>query len=135
MEKYIRKVQYHETDKMSITHHSNYIKWLEEARLFLLEKNGIPFVDVEARGIVVPVVDVDIKYRKTTTFGDTIEVQVKVEKYNGIKLEFSYELYNQATGELVTTAHTSHCFIKDGNICSIKKVDEELHNRMLAAME
>lgn len=135
MEVYIRKVAYHETDKMAITHHSNYIKWLEEARVFLLEKIGTPFEEIERRGIASPVVGINIQYKKTTTFGDVVEIHTKVKKYNGVKLELEYEIINQATGELAASASSSHCFIKDEGLCSLKKADPEIHDKLQAAID
>lgn len=76
---YQHKVQYYETDKMGITHHSNYIRWMEEARIDFLEKIGWSFARIEAEGIVSPVISVDVKYRKTTTFNDLITILVQVE--------------------------------------------------------
>lgn len=135
MKVYVRKVAYHETDKMAITHHSNYIKWLEEARVYLLEEIGAPFEEIERRGIMSPVVGINIEYKKTTTFGDTVEIHTSVKKYNGVKLELSYRIINQETGELAATANSSHCFIKDETLCSLKKADPQLHEKIQAAMD
>ena len=58
MEIYRRKVNYYECDRMGITHHSNYIRYMEEARIELLEKLGYGFDRMEAEGISSPVVSV-----------------------------------------------------------------------------
>ena len=53
---------------------------------------------------------------------------MKVEKYNGVKLIFSYEITNKATGELRFTGTSSHCFIdKEGKILSMKKTFPQIH--------
>ena len=52
---YVRRANYYETDKMGIIHHSNYIRWFEEARLHYMEEMGWPFTKVEAMGIIIPV--------------------------------------------------------------------------------
>ena len=49
---YKRKAFYYETDRMDIIHHSNYVRWLEEARVDLMEQLGCPFHEIEERGIV-----------------------------------------------------------------------------------
>ena len=54
MTEYIHKVQYYETDKMSIVHHSNYIRWFEEARIDWLEKAGCDMKTIEAAGVLIP---------------------------------------------------------------------------------
>lgn len=76
MYQYCRKVQYHETDKMGITHHSNYIKWMEEARIAFLESINLPFQFIEEKGIVSPVTGLSIDYKSPSTFGDEICVEV-----------------------------------------------------------
>ena len=55
MKDYIRKVQYYETDRMGIVHHSNYIRWFEEARIFYMEKMGYSYSEMEKTGIMIPV--------------------------------------------------------------------------------
>ena len=51
---YRRKAQYHETDQMGIIHHSNYVKWMEEARIDFMKEMGFGYGEVEKRGIVSP---------------------------------------------------------------------------------
>ena len=41
------EVQYYETDRMGITHHSNYVRWMEEARTFFLREIGWPYEKIE----------------------------------------------------------------------------------------
>ena len=134
MYRYKRKVQYHETDKMGVTHHSNYIKWMEEARIAFLESIDLPFQTVEAKGIVSPVVSVSVDYKKPCTFGDEIVVEVAVNKYDGVRLEVGYTMKNSAADTLVATA-SSHCFIKNQRICSLKKADAGMHEVLKKALE
>ncbi len=68
---YQHKVQYYETDGMGIVHHSNYIRWFEEARVDFLAQIGMPFEQVEARGIVSPVLRVSCEYKTMARFGET----------------------------------------------------------------
>ena len=49
LKSYTHKVQYYETDAMAIVHHSNYIRWFEEARLDYLEQIGLPYDEIERR--------------------------------------------------------------------------------------
>lgn len=111
MERYLHRVQYYETDKMGITHHSNYIRFMEEARLHFLTALGYPMTRLEAEGITSPVVSVQCDYKKTTTYDDVLAIGVVVEAYSGVKLTLSYEMTRADTGELVATATSSHCFL------------------------
>ena len=90
MEKYIHKVQYYETDKMGITHHSNYIRWMEEARVDFLDRIGFGYAKLEEDGIMSPVIGIECDYKNSTTFDDVIEIEVGIEEFKGVKLIIKY---------------------------------------------
>ena len=79
MSKYIHRVNYYETDKMGITHHSNYMRFMEEARMNFLSEIGYPMTRLEKEGITSPVVSVNCEYKHTTTYSDEIEIEVALE--------------------------------------------------------
>lgn len=132
MRTYKRKVFYYETDQMGIVHHSNYIRWFEEARIDFLTQIGLTMEEIERNGIQIPVLSVSCEYRKMTHFAEEFEVQIKIEKYNGVKLQISYVVKNSVTGEITNTGSSSHCFIDmKGNVVSLKKVKPEMHEILL----
>ena len=73
---YKHLVQYYETDQMGIVHHSNYIRWFEEARSFLLEENGFGYKKMEESGIISPVLSVNARYKSMTHYYDTVIINV-----------------------------------------------------------
>ena len=83
---YERGVYYYETDKMGIMHHSNYIRIFEETRIFFLEQGGLPFPEIEKRGILMPVVSVECSYHNPLRFGDRFTVDLKITKFSGVRL-------------------------------------------------
>lgn len=111
MAKYIHKVQYYETDKMGLTHHSNYIRWMEEARVVWLDELGFGFDKLESLGITSPILSVNCKYKNGSTFGDSVEIETKVTKYDSVKITINYVMTKVGTGELVATGSTDLCFI------------------------
>lgn len=122
MSTYIHKVNYYETDKMGITHHSNYIRFMEEARMHFLSEIGYPMIQLEAKGITSPVVSVKCEYKRPTTYGDEIEIEVTLTQYTGVKLLLSYVMKNSTTGVIVAIASSSHCFIDaSGRPIAVKK--------------
>ena len=96
---------------MGIVHHSNYIRYFEEARLDLLEQCGLAYRDIEDMGIIIPVTFVECQYIKPLQFGDSIRIESHFTRYNGIKMEVSYEIYHEGTQELCTRGKTGHCFL------------------------
>ena len=125
MEPYLHKVQYYETDKMGIVHHSNYIRWMEEARIDLLERMGWPYARLETEGIISPVIGVDCFYKSPSMFGDCVEISACVSEYTGVKLIIHYEMMKGDT--LVARGHSEHTFVnKEGKILRMKKTFPEL---------
>lgn len=119
---YIHKVHYHETDKMGITHHSNYIKWMEEARVDFLDRIGYGYAKLERDGISSPVIGVECQYRNPTTFDDEVSICVSVEEFKGVKLVIGYTMTNLTTGKTALTGRTTHCFTdRDGKPIILKK--------------
>ena len=112
MENYVHKVKYFETDKMGITHHSNYVRWMESARIDFLDKAGWNFARLEAEGMVSPVLDIQCKYIHSTTFSDVVEVKVTVAECSRVRIRFHYVMTNEE-GEKVFEGYSSHCFIKE----------------------
>lgn len=120
MKAYKHKVNYYETDRMGVTHHSNYVRFMEEARVDFLEQIGWGYDKMEAEGIVSPVVNISVDYKKTTTFADVIEIQIAVQKISAFKLILDYTMI--CNGEVACTAHSSHCFLdKEGRPVVIEK--------------
>ena len=132
---YLRRAQYHETDKMGIIHHSNYVKWMEEARIAFLAAIGLPYEAVEAQGIVSPVTGLTVEYRSPTTFGDEVAIAVSVARYTGVQLELNYEMRKGAGDVIVATASSRHCFLRDGRIVPLKKSEPAMHALLQAAAE
>ena len=113
MEKYVRKVNYYETDKMGITHHSNYIRWMEEARIDYLDQAGMGYRKLEEDGVISAVVGIECEYKKATTFGDTVEITVEVEEYTGAKLILSYIMLDAKDRKIVFRGRSKHCFLNN----------------------
>ena len=80
MTPYIHKVHYYETDKMGITHHSNYIRWMEEARVAFLDEIGWSYSKLEEVGLISPVLGVNCRYLLSTVFDEEIRISVKVKE-------------------------------------------------------
>ena len=130
MKEYKHVVQYYETDKMGITHHSNYIRWMEEARVDYLEQIGWGYAHLESAGIISPVTGVECSYKKTTTFADEVYISLSIAEYNGVKLVFKYTMKNK-NGEVVAEAKSSHCFLNsNGQFVFINKFNPELHQTL-----
>lgn len=136
MKDYVHKVNYYETDKMGITHHSNYVRWMEEARIYFLDQLGWSFIKLEEEGIASPVMSIECTYKKPTTFPDEVSITVTIEKLSAVKLTFAYVFH--VGQEVVFTGKSSHCFLDEKGAPVIlekryPKFYEDLQNFMKAS--
>lgn len=120
---YRRRVFYYETDRMGIVHHANYIRWMEEARLDFMGKAGLSYREMEAQGIIMPVVSVDCRYITSLHFDEEFEVRTRLTAFNGVRAAYSYGIYRAADGVLAAEGESSHCFLNETrrNPVSLKK--------------
>ncbi|MDT2597826.1 thioesterase family protein [Enterococcus dongliensis] len=132
---YLRKPFYYETDKMGIIHHSNYIRWFEEARVDALTFMDYPFEKIEAEGIMIPVLVVSCNYKQMVRFGDEVLIKPIVTKYTGTRLDFDYAVYHDE--KLVTTGSSQHCFMsyETNRLIQLRKTHPKLHELFLAYYE
>ena len=133
---YERKINYYETDKMGVVHHSNYIRFLEEARCYWMEKIEIPFSALESKGVTIPVLGVNVEYKHHVTFGDTIVIKVIIKEYSGVRMTVSYDVRDKKTGEKVIEAETKHCFTNiELRPVSLKKYAPEFEEKFKEYMQ
>ena len=133
---YEHHAKYYETDQMRIIHHSTYVKWMEEARMDLMEQIGLSYKQMEAMEIISPVLSISVEYHSMVHFDDTVVIQTKLVKYNGVKMELEYVMTDKETGELRTTAKSSHCFLnRSGKPISLKRAYPELDTKFFEMKE
>ena len=115
---YRHKINYYETDRMGVTHHSNYIRFMEEARIAYLDTVGASYAQTEADGVISPVIGVEGKFMHTTTFDDVLEIEVFVKSMTTFKLKLGYVM--RCKGVEVFEGWSLHCFLdKEGHPLAI----------------
>lgn len=128
-----RKINYYETDKMQVVHHSNYIRFLEECRMDFLKQIHLDYEQMEAKGIMIPVLSVECKYISPAKFGETICIVPKLEKFHGVKFDMSYRIYSADLKVLHNEAQSSHCFVDfDFKPVRLKRNYPEIYQAMEA---
>ena len=136
MKIYLRTVNYYETDQMAVVHHSNYIRYFEEARTSFMEQAGYPYARLEAEHIMSPVVSVSCEYRRPIHYPDTVEIRVSLVKMTHARCAFDYVIVDHETGELRAKGHSEHCYLdSEGRILSIKRSNPLFYECFLAELE
>ena len=119
MKIYQHEVKYYECDRMGVTHHSNYIRFMEEARVDWLDQLGYGFDKIEADNVFSPVVSVSCEYKHPTTFKDVIDIEVNISKMSEMKFEFTYTM--RKGEKVVCVGKSLHCFIENNRPVAISK--------------
>ena len=133
---YIHKVQYYETDQMGVVHHSNYIRWFEEARVDYMDQLGLSYQAMEEKGCFSPVISAQCEYKKSVRFGDSVKIQVRLLEFGVVRFRLGYQVVDDLTGELRAVGETEHCFTTPaGRPISLKKREPALFALLQQAAE
>lgn len=131
---YKHKVQYYETDKQGVTHHSNYIRIMEETRIDVMEQMGFGYERMEEAGVFSPVMSVTCDYKRPTTFADVIEIELSVVELSKLKTRFGYTM--TCGGKVVCQATSLHCFLdRSGRPVAIENYFPEFYQELLKLKE
>lgn len=134
-------VRYAETDRMGVVYHANYLLYFEVARTEFLEKLGYPYSRIEEEGLMAPVLDVQLSYGSSLTYGDVAIVRTKVTEVTPVKTVYSYEVYKEGQTPGVDkpccTGSSVHCLVRAGDFkpVSQKRVAPALYEMYRAACE
>lgn len=130
------EVRYAETDQMGVVYHANYLIWMEVGRTKLIQDLGFSYAAMEKDGIISPVIDIQIEYKKPITYGNKAIVHTWIEDYNGVKTVYGYNIFH-SDGDLAAKAFSSHVCVKKDTFRPVvfKKLYPEWHKAYLQAME
>lgn len=130
---YERRAQYYETDQMGIIHHSNYIRWFEEARLHFMDEIGLSYAKIEEMGILIPVLSVDCQYKTMVHYNDIVDIYTQIIKFNGVKMTIAYRVVDHVTGEIRCTGETSHAFLnREYRLVRLKREYPDLYELFIS---
>ncbi len=131
---YVRRINYYETDQMQVVHHSNYARFLEEARLDLMDKAGLPYDLMEEKGIIIPVLTLNSEFIDAVHFGDTIQIYPHLIKLSPVRFSLKYEI--KRDDKVVNKSETSHAFVDENfRPMNMKKKFPDLYEKMEALVE
>ncbi|MBN9350567.1 MAG: acyl-CoA thioesterase [Chitinophagaceae bacterium] len=124
---HVQRVSYKETDQMRVVHHANYVNWFEIGRTEWMRESGLPYSKVESLGLLLPVLDLQVKYFKSAFYDDCVAIYTRLNALSAIRLGFYYEArkienremtFPQNTdtiekpeGELLATGSTQHMWV------------------------
>jgi acyl-CoA thioester hydrolase len=105
------RVIYGDTDKMGVVYYANYLRWFERGRSEFLRESGVPYGEIEARGIHFPVVEANCQYAKPAHYEDLIAIETRLDSVSRASLVFSYRILRTGEDTPLATGFTKHACI------------------------
>lgn len=111
------KARYAETDQMGVINHSRYLDWFSEARIEWLRERGYAYREWEEQGLTLPVIRIEVEYRKSVKFDDLVEIKIQCSRITNKQVIFEYEL--TCCNEIRAKGTTLHYFVENGKVRSL----------------
>lgn len=120
------RVRYHETDQMGVVYHANYANWFEIGRTELIRELGIPYSEIEKRGLLIPVTRLEIHYRHPAKYDDLVEIRTAIASCTNVRIAFDVEIARDGT--VLAEGATHHVWVnREWRPVRLDKVYPELY--------
>ncbi|KZE79268.1 thioesterase [Paenibacillus elgii] len=106
---YTLRVRYQETDQMGVVYHANYLNWFEVGRTEMIRELGLPYQALETRGLLLPVIEADLKFRSPARYDDLVTINTEIVELTSLRIRFAYEI--KRGEELLVTGGTQHVWL------------------------
>jgi acyl-CoA thioester hydrolase len=114
------RVRYAETDTMGVVYYANYLVWFEVGRTDLLRDAGWTYLEMEADGYMLPVLEVSCVYRQPARYDDELDVRTTGAVVSPVRVKFTYDVVRVTDDVLLATGHTVHASVdRDGRPCRL----------------
>lgn len=100
---------YADTDRSEVVYHANYLRYFEHGRASLMRDVAYPYKEIEAQGVVYPIINLGINFFKALYYDDPMYVYTRPAELERVKLRFDYTICHAGTGELICRGFTQHC--------------------------
>lgn len=129
-------VRYAETDQMGIAHHANYPIWFEAGRTDFIKSVGITYTDLENKGVLLPLVELNCRYLSPAKYEDALLIESYLMCMSRVKLVMGYRVVRQKDNRLLATGSTTHGIVgKDLRPLRFERLYPELYQAFVQAVE
>ncbi|MBN1469175.1 MAG: acyl-CoA thioesterase [Fusobacteriaceae bacterium] len=117
------RVYYNETDQMGRVYHANFLFWMEKARTEWLRVRGMSYKELEDSGIMLPVLDLSIKYINPVSYDEEVIIDVSIEEFTKLKVKFLYKFFNKNN---VIFAESKSTNVFTDKMGKLKRLDNDI---------
>jgi acyl-CoA thioester hydrolase len=106
-------IRFSELDPLGIVWHGNYVQYFEDGREAFGKEFNLKYFDFFNAGLIVPIVKLDLNYKKDLKYGEVITVETRYIDSPAAKIVFEYKIFNTRDNDLVTTGSSTQVFLND----------------------
>lgn len=125
------RVRFCETDLMAIVHHASYLVYFETGRVEWLRRRGITYKEWVTRGVHLPVVDAELKYRAPARFDDELTIETTLSKLRSVSLEYTYRITRRSDETFIAQGSTRLACVDDAH--KLLRIPDDIRAVLLAA--
>jgi acyl-CoA thioester hydrolase len=114
------RVRYADTDKMSIVYNGNYLVYFEIGRTELLRSHGLPYVELERAGYLLPVLEAFAQYKTPAVYDDLLEIEASYQVARAPTIRIEYVIRRPADGAEIARGYTLHAFVRTGTMKPVR---------------
>jgi len=120
------EIRYADTDQMGVVYHANYVIWMEIGRTQLIRDLGYDYTKLEEMGIVSPVIELNVQYKKAMRYGQVATVRTWVEQHDKLRTTYGYEILHE-DGSVAATGTTVNILVTKENFrpVPLRKIDPD----------
>lgn len=105
------RVRYQETDQMGVVYHANYLVWFEVGRTSLIRERGSSYREMEAKGIILPVIEANCQYKSPARYEDVVHIETTIADLSPAKIRFAYRAVRERDDQLLAHGYTLHMWV------------------------
>jgi acyl-CoA thioester hydrolase len=125
------RARYQETDAMRVVYHANYLNWFEISRTEWVRSTGVPYTLFEEMGLMLPIVDAQLKFVSPARYDDEIIVRNRLVGLSPLRMTFEYEIIKEQDHKVLVTGSTNHVWVNsEWRPISLKRVAPEYYRHI-----
>ena len=129
------KVYYSDTDAYGVVWHGAYLRWMEKGRVDLCDNMGLDLVTLKNSDILMPVTNMNVRYKASARLNDSIIIETWIEKYNSLSITFKQVIKSKETGKVYIDALFDVVAISEASGKSYRRLPQEILNAIEKDLE
>jgi acyl-CoA thioester hydrolase len=105
------RVRYADTDQMRVVYHAKFLEYFELGRSALIRSLGLPYSELEARGVLLPVIEAHAVYLRPAFYDDLLTIEATIKEIPKASMKIEYRVFKDSASAAIAEGYTVHSFL------------------------